>query len=135
MSSMPSEVTPALEERIQELFVLIDSLDFDRLGNYLADDVRAVDELSGGWRRGLAAYSDYFEQLKETVESVESRLDGMESTAWGDAGVVTFELNQRYRVDGKEQQIRAPTSVVLRRSGDTWRIVLIHSVPLAEKVG
>jgi ketosteroid isomerase-like protein len=130
---MSSEVVPALEKRIQELFVLIDSLDFDRLGDYLADDVRAVDELSGGWRRGLSAYTDYFEQLQEMVESVESRLDGMDTTTWDDVGVVTFELNQRYRMGGEDHQIRAPTSVVLRRYGETWRIVLIHSVPLAEQ--
>jgi ketosteroid isomerase-like protein len=129
---MSSELATELEERIQELFVLIDSLDFDRLGDYLGDDVRAVDELSGGWRRGLTAYSDYFEQMKEMVESVESRLEGMETTTWDDVGLITFELNQRYRMGGKDQQIRAPTSVVFRQFGDTWRIVLIHSVPLAD---
>jgi len=129
MSSNPSA---GLEQRVQELFVMIDSLDFDRLGEYLADDVRAVDELSGGWRRGLTAYAEYFEQLKELVDEVESWLDEIETTEWGDVGLVTFELNQRYRMGGEEHRIRAPTSVVLRRSGENWRIVLIHSVPLAE---
>jgi ketosteroid isomerase-like protein len=130
---IPSDRGPALEQRVHQLFVLIDSLDFERLDEYVADDVRVVDELSGGWCRGRNAFEEYYDQLKETVASIESRLSGFETCAWGDAGLVTFELAQRYRLGEEQHRIRAPTSVVFRRGPDGWKIVLIHSVPLAEQ--
>jgi ketosteroid isomerase-like protein len=129
---MPSNPGPALEQRVQQLFVMIDSLDFERLDEHVAEDVRAVDELSGGWCRGREALEEYYEQLKETVDSIESQLKGIEAVEWGDAGLVMCELTQRYQMGGKEQRIRAPTSVVFRREAGGWKIVLIHSVPLAE---
>jgi ketosteroid isomerase-like protein len=132
---MSSNSRAALEQRVHGLFVMIDSLDFERLDEHVAPDVRAVDELSGGWCRGREAFEEYYDQLKETIESCESQLTNIETIQWGDAGLVTCELTQRYQMGGEEQRIRAPTSVVFRHGRDGWKVVLIHSVPLAVPPG
>jgi ketosteroid isomerase-like protein len=51
---------------------------------------------------------------------------------WGDAGFLTFWLEQDYTLDGTRHHISAPTSVALRREGGHWKVVLFHSVPLPE---
>ena len=127
---MPSDVETALAERVQELFVFIDSLDFERVAEHLADDVRAVDELSGGWRRGRDAFEDYYDELKGSVERIESQLGELDVAQWGEAGLVTFELDQRYTLAGETHQVHAPTSIVFRCDQGGWKIALMHSVPL-----
>jgi hypothetical protein len=53
---------------------------------------------------------------------------------WGDlhGRRHTFVLDQTYTLDGQQQTISAPTSIVFRRRGSDWNIVLIHTVPLPE---
>ena len=128
---MPSDVETALAEQVQQLFVLIDSLDFERVAEHLADDVQAVDELSGGWRRGRDAFEEYYDELKGSVESIESRLCEFDVAQWGETGLVTFQLDQRYRLGGETHEIHAPSSIVFRCDNGGWKIALIHSVPLA----
>jgi ketosteroid isomerase-like protein len=45
---------------------------------------------------------------------------------------VTCWLEQDYVLDNQPQHISAPTTIVLRRLGDGWRLVLTHSIPLPE---
>ncbi len=53
----------------------------------------------------------------------------------GEVGVVTCWVEQAYTLGGRRQQLSAPTTVVLRRAGETWRIALFHSIPLPEGAG
>ncbi len=52
--------------------------------------------------------------------------------AWDDTGLVTCWLEQDYVLNNQPQHISAPTTIVLRRSGNGWRLVLAHSTPLPE---
>jgi hypothetical protein len=45
--------------------------------------------------------------------------DGHE-TVWGDAGLVTFVLDQTYTMNGEKRAISAPTSIVLIRENRDW---------------
>jgi ketosteroid isomerase-like protein len=50
-------------------------------------------------------------------------------TEWGDAAAVTCWLEQDYILEGAPQHVSAPTTLLLRRDGDDWKITLFHSVP------
>jgi ketosteroid isomerase-like protein len=132
---MSTSTGASVERLVRELFEAVDRLDFETIGRHIGDDARGVDELSGGWRRGRPALEEYFRQLEGNVESVRSRLDDVEATEWGDAGLVTCVVDQTYRMGGEEQRVHAPTSVVCRRQGGDWKVVLFHSVPLPEPQG
>jgi ketosteroid isomerase-like protein len=36
-------------------------------------------------------------------------------------------------MDGQQQNISAPTSILFRRDNDDWKIALIHTVPIHEE--
>ena len=125
--------TGTFEPIVRDLFAALDAVDSGRLRTYLADDSQSVDELSGGWLRGREALETYFDRLTNTVTDVRSKLDSVQTTEWGDTAIFTCELDQTYRLEGQEQRLRAPTTIVGRRENGDWKVVLVHSVPLAEQ--
>jgi hypothetical protein len=111
----------------------LDAMDLDGLGGMVDDEVQGVDEIARKWMRGRPAVEGYFSQLKDTVSNVRSRMSAVQEDAWDEAGLDTFVLDQTYTLDGSEQTITAPTSIVFRRRGSDWKIALIHTVPLPEE--
>jgi hypothetical protein len=123
----------SLEHTVSQLLERLDAMDLDALGAMVDDEVQGVDEIARRWMRGRPAIEGYFSQLKDTVSDVRSRMSDVQEDAWDDAGLVTFVLDQTYTLDGQQQTISAPTSIVFRRRGSDWKIVLIHTVPLPEE--
>jgi ketosteroid isomerase-like protein len=126
-------MSTSLEELVREMFEALDALQIEVMAGHLDDDAQAVDELSGGWRRGRGALEEYLTGLKEMVQGVESRVSSVQTIEWGDVGIVTCELEQTYRAGEEIQEIRAPTSIVCRRRNGEWKVVLLHSVPLPQQ--
>lgn len=126
------EQTASLEQRVGRLLELLDAMDVDSLGTMVTDDVQSVDEITRGWTRGRAAVESYLSQLKGSVSGVHSRMSDAQEAVWGDVGLVTFVLDQTYTMDGQQQSISAPTSILFRREPGDWKIALIHTVPIAE---
>ena len=121
-----------LEDEVRRLFDDCDRLDFDAVATRMADDVQGVDELSRRWMRGKADLTTYFEQVGPQLSDPKSSLGDLKAVSWGDAGVVTCWLEQSYTFEGRTATISAPTTFVFRREGDAWKVVLLHSVPVAE---
>ena len=46
---------------------------------------------------------------------------------------MTLALDQEYDMGGQRTSIHAPTLIVVRRLDGDWRMVLLHSVRLAEE--
>jgi len=65
--------------------------------------------------------------------NIRSTLSDLHVAKIGDVGIVTLVLDQEYDVGGQRTSIHAPTSIVVRRVDGDWRMVLLHSVPLAEE--
>ena len=130
---MATRAETSLQETVSRLLERLDAMDLEALGGMVDDEVQGVDEIARRWMRGRPAIEGYFSQLKDTVSDVHSRMRDVHEDVWGDAGVVTFVLDQTYTLDGQQQTISAPTSIVFRRRGSGWRIVLIHTVPLPEE--
>jgi ketosteroid isomerase-like protein len=126
-------VASTLESMAQELFDALDRKDFDRIVRLATDDVQGVDEISRGWLRGRAAMEAYFKSLGEQVSNIRSTLSDVHAVEVGDVGIITLVLNQEYDMGGQRASIHAPTSIVVRRVDGNWRMVLLHSVPLAEE--
>jgi ketosteroid isomerase-like protein len=102
------------------------------LAAMFTDDAQGVDEISRGWTRGRAALEAYRARLEGTVTDVRSRLSDLHATTWADTGLVTFVLDQTYSMNGQEQRLSAPTSLLFHRQDDGWKVALIHSVPLPD---
>lgn len=130
---MAAKAETSLQQTVGRLLERLDAMDLEGLGGMVDDEVQGVDEIARTWMRGRPAIERYFSQLKDTVSDVRSRMSDVQEDAWGDSGLVTFVLDQTYTLDGQQQTISAPTSIVFRRRGSDWKIVLIHTVPLPEE--
>ena len=125
------ELTASMEQRVGRLLEMLDAMDLDGLSAMLTDDAQSVDEISRGWTRGRGAIEAYMAQLKDTVSDVHSQMKDPREDVWGDVALVTFVLEQTYTMDGQQQTISAPTSIVFRREESDWKIALIHTVPIS----
>ena len=117
---------------VQDMFDALDRLDADEMSTHLASDVQGIDEISKGWMRGRDKLAEYLRGLVAQVSDVRSELKDVHEVVWGDAGVLTFWLEQDYTLQGERHHISAPSTTVLRREGGQWKIVLFHSAPLPE---
>jgi ketosteroid isomerase-like protein len=124
-------VAGTLESLARELFDSLDRKDFERIMRLATDDVQGIDEISRGWLRGRAAMDGYLKSLGQQVSNIRSTLSELHTVEVGDVGILTLVLDQEYDMGGKRTSIHAPTSIVARRVDGDWRMVLLHSVPLA----
>lgn len=129
---MSADTATTLEQEVYRLFKLLDSMDIRGLSAMLTDDAQGIDEISRRWMRGKAALDDYFSQLEGTVSEPKSQVSDLHAVAWGEVGLVTFVLDQTYKMKGEEHRISAPTSIVFNRDNGGWKVAMIHTVPLPE---
>ncbi len=125
---MPERTT--LEQVTRRVLELLDAMDLDTIAEMATDDVQGVDELTHGWLRGRDVLDEYLAQLKDTVSDVRSKISDLHTIEVGDVGLVTYVLEQTYVMDGEQQTVSAPTSMVFRREDGSWKIALIHSGPM-----
>jgi ketosteroid isomerase-like protein len=126
---MPTDVSLA---RTTEWFRLVDAKDESGLRAMLADDVQGVDEVTRGWVREPAAIEAYFHDLLPAISDMHSTVTDLEARSWGDVAVETSMVHQTAVVGGKPIELDAPTTTIWRREGGTWKLALIHTVPLPE---
>jgi ketosteroid isomerase-like protein len=122
-----------LEQVVTDFLATLDSLNVDAMLQRLTDDAQGVDEISRRWIRGRADFSAYIRQLASSVSSVRTKATDVSESIFGDVGVVTCWLDQTYTLEGQEQSISAPTTIVFRNEDGDWKLSLFHSVPLTEQ--
>ena len=122
-----------LEAVVRELFAATDRKDPTAVLQTVSDDVQAVDEVSRGWVRGREDITAYLRELERAVADIHTELRAVREMVWGHSGIFTCMIEQPYTLEGRQQHVTAPTSVVRRREGAAWRILLFHSVPLTEQ--
>jgi ketosteroid isomerase-like protein len=126
---MPGE----LNSVATDFFAALDALDADRMTQMLTEDVQSVDEGSRRWLRGRGDVGNYLRELMPAVSDLETQLRDAEERIWGDTGLLTCWIDQDYTMHGTAQHISAPTTLILRRDGGAWKLVLWHSIPLPEE--
>jgi len=123
-------VSTELERIVRKLFDDLDQTNYDGIVERSATDVQAVEEIRRRWMRSRDELEDYFAQFESVMSGANSELSDIHETSWEDTGLVTFWLEQSYLLDGEEQHVSAPTSMLFRREGGDWKLVLAHSVPV-----
>jgi ketosteroid isomerase-like protein len=126
---MPGELSSVATD----FFAALDALDAHRMKQMLTEDVQSVDEISRRWLRGRGDVDNYLRELMPAVSHVETQLRDAEERIWGDTGLLTCWIDQDYTMHGTPQHISAPTTMILRRDGGAWKLVLWHSIPLPEQ--
>jgi ketosteroid isomerase-like protein len=126
---MPDE----LRNVAADFFAALDALDADRMMEMLSGDVQSVDEISRRWLRGRGDVDDYLREVITAVSDVGTQLRDAEERIWGETGVLTCWIDQDYTMNGTPQHISAPTTLILRRDGGAWKLVLWHSIPVPEQ--
>lgn len=116
--------------RAEDFFRHLDAKDDGFLRATFAEDSQVTDEISRGWLRGRAALEEYFAENLPRITEIHSRIDEAEERRWGDLVVETFVLRQSYIYDGTRSDIEAPTTMIWRRENGTWKLTLMHSIPL-----
>ena len=124
---------PELTKIATDFFAALDALDAGRMKELLGADVQTVDEISRRWLRGRGAVDDYLREVIPAVSGVATQIRDTEERIWGETGVLTCWIDQDYTMNGTSQHISAPTTLVLRRDGGAWKLVLWHSIPLPEQ--
>jgi ketosteroid isomerase-like protein len=126
---MPDE----LRNVATDFFAALDALDADRMMEMLTGDVQSVDEISRLWLRGRGDVGNYLREVITAVSGVGTQLRDAEERIWGETGVLTCWIDQDYTMNGTPQHISAPTTIIFRRDGGAWKLVLWHSIPLPEQ--
>jgi len=126
---MPDELTKVATD----FFAALDARDADRMMELLAGDVQSVDEISRRWLRGRGDVDNLLREVMTAVSDIRTHLRDAEERIWEDTGVLTCWIDQDYTMNGTAQHISAPTTLVLRRDGAAWKLVLWHSIPLPDQ--
>ncbi|MBI2502992.1 MAG: nuclear transport factor 2 family protein [Candidatus Latescibacteria bacterium] len=122
-----------LETAVRQMFAEFDRKNFREALRAFADDTQVVDEISRKWIRGHQGVAEYVRQLEPVIEGIHTEINDVREKVWGDVGLMTCWAEQDYTLEGKPQHISSPTTVVLRREGPEWRIVLFHAIPLPKE--
>lgn len=119
-----------IELVVRQLFEGFDSLDFDAIRGQLTHDAQGVDEIARRWLRGSDDIAKYFVELGSALSEVRSELKDFHAVTSRDSALATLWLEQNYVLNGQAQHVSAPTTIALRREGGSWKVALIHSIPL-----
>lgn len=121
------------EAEVRKLFDRFDRQEFAELKEMFADDAQGVDEISRVWLRGRASFDRYFMTLEDVgISDIHSKVRDFKTRQWDDIALVTCMAEQTYKMAGEDVAIKAPISVLFKRSRGRWQIELIHAVPLPE---
>lgn len=121
-----------LEAAVRDIFDGLERKDLEAVMRITDDEVQGVDENSRRWLRGRDELAEYLRGLLPMVENTQTELQDVRETIFGDAGVLTCWIEQSYILEGKPEHVSAPTTVIFRRRDGGWKMVLFHSIPLAE---
>jgi ketosteroid isomerase-like protein len=115
---------------VASFFTVLDGLDSEGVIGLMAEDAAVVDETTKGWVRGRAAVAAHSIPVIKSMTSVSSQVDELVVQELGENVMVTCLLRQTYVIADVETHIDAPTTFVLRRTSEGWKILLFHSVPV-----
>ena len=123
-----------LEALVRKVFDAVDRKDVDALHRLSDDDIQGVDEVAQKWLRGRDAADEHWRQGLMAVEDIRTELGDFSETTFGEAGLVTYWMEQDYTLDGNTAHVSGPATAVFRRRGNEWKAVLLfHSVSLPEE--
>lgn len=122
-----------LEIAVRQMFTAFDRKNFQDALRVFANNTQVVDEITRKWIRGHEGVAEYVQQLEPVLEGIHTEINDVHEQVWGEVGLMTCWVEQDYILEGKPQHISSPATVVLRREGSEWRIILFHAIPLPKE--
>jgi transcriptional regulator with XRE-family HTH domain len=114
-------------EALHDLFATLDAEDWDGLVDLLEDDADLADELTGSWLHGRDAVAAYLRAQAGIVTEISSPVQNVQVRHLGSAhALVTFEMRQRYRLDGDIRRESLTGCVVFNLHPEGARVALYH---------
>lgn len=122
--AIPAEAKPAVAA-VEAFSAALQAGDLKRAGDWLVDDVLILE--SGGAERSKAEYlGGHAKHDAEFLQGAHVQLKQRTAKAAGELAWVGSESELHTTKDGKPLTLLSTETMVLRRSGDGWRIVHIH---------
>jgi transcriptional regulator with XRE-family HTH domain len=119
--------TQTAERALRRLLDVLDGEDWEALVAMLDEDVELADELTTTWLRGRERVSAYLRASAGVVTEIESLPADVTSRALAQDEILsTFNLRQRYNLDGVEQRRYLTGCVVFRAVDGEPRLTLFH---------
>jgi transcriptional regulator with XRE-family HTH domain len=123
---MDAELISA-REALDAWFHALDAEAWDEVALALDEDAQLADDLTTEWLRGRDRVGSYLRAQQGIVTEIVTTPSRVAFQDLGSHSVLaTFELKQRYRLDGVERSISATGCAVLRRRPDGFRLSLFH---------
>src|SRR5262249_30828670 len=97
-----------LEALVRKVFDAVDRKDVDALHRLSDDDIQGVDEVAQKWLRGRDAADEHWRQGLMAVEDIRTELGDFSETTFGEAGLVTYWMEQDYTLDGNTAHVSGP---------------------------
>jgi hypothetical protein len=122
---------PAIEEMISKLYsgmeraYNVGGIDTDSLlnANFEADVLYVT---PWGWTEPLDSTKARLRNAFGHVRDYSHRMESLRVKVFGDAAYAFFILRQQYTVDGGQLDEYLPTTFVLERRGEKWKIIHAH---------
>jgi ketosteroid isomerase-like protein len=120
-----------LENIVTQIFKSLDDLDTSNAVKWFADDIQMVDEISGKWTRGKNHAEKAFTDALQVVSDIHSKVSEFYTVMTDETALLTCLLTQTYIFHGNPVSLVAPTTVAFRRENGEWKVILLHSLPVA----
>jgi ketosteroid isomerase-like protein len=120
-----------LENIVTQMFKSLDDLDAPNVVKWFAHDIQMVEEISGKWTRGKNHAEKAFTDSLQVVSDIHSKISEFYTVMTDETALLTCLLTQTYIYQGNPVSLVAPTTVAFRRENGEWKIILLHSLPLA----
>ena len=120
-----------LENIVTQMFQSLDDLDAPNVVKWFAHDIQMVEEISGKWTRGKNHAEKAFTDSLQVVSDIHSKISEFYTVMTDETALLTCLLTQTYIYQGNPVSLVAPTPVAFRRENGEWKIILLHSLPLA----
>jgi hypothetical protein len=100
----------------------------DRLRELCDPQVRWLNERTGEWETGVEPLIDYNRAAMEGASEMRAELLDPASFESADQAAVSGRLVFHAVWDGQAYVIPCPTTFVLRRDGDDWKVIYEHAL-------
>lgn len=124
--------TSPQEQLVNDVFATLDRLQPEAFFEFFSDDVTIVDEISRKWLRGKEEAVATWTPIIAGMQSCKSVISDFHVDVAGDISIVTCMLDQTYVYDGQTTAITAPTTCLVRMDDGALKLILVHTIPLAD---
>ena len=79
-----------------------------------------------GWSEPLDSTKARLRSAMPHIRDFDNRIESLDVKVYGDGAYAGFILRQTYTVDGRLLEEYLPTTLILERRGEGWKIVRVH---------